>query len=109
MPQKQLHSLLSSRLAEPQAGHGIGFRVVRELVATSQGELCVASTPGAGTQVQIEWPVAATPTTEKDRVLMQRNFGLDHTLHPSPSEPRHRSLPATPQSSTTLAGRQGVN
>jgi signal transduction histidine kinase len=38
--------------------HGIGFRVVRELVEASRGELFIHSRPGQGTRVEIEWPVA---------------------------------------------------
>ena len=41
------------------APHGIGFRVVRELVQASRGELCIHSRPGQGTRVEIEWPVAS--------------------------------------------------
>jgi signal transduction histidine kinase len=41
------------------ASHGIGFRVVRELVQASRGELCIHSSPGQGTRVEIEWPVAS--------------------------------------------------
>jgi signal transduction histidine kinase len=38
--------------------HGIGFRVVRELVEASRGDLWIQSRPGQGTRVEIEWPVA---------------------------------------------------
>ncbi len=37
-------------------GRGIGFRVVRELVAASDGCLEIASEPGVGTSVSVEWP-----------------------------------------------------
>lgn len=40
------------------SSHGIGFRVVRELVEASHGELSIQSRPGEGTRVAIEWPVA---------------------------------------------------
>jgi signal transduction histidine kinase len=36
-------------------GRGIGFSVVRELVATSGGCLEIASEPGVGTSVSVEW------------------------------------------------------
>ena len=36
-------------------GRGIGFRVVQELVATSGGCLEIASEPGVGTSVSVEW------------------------------------------------------
>jgi signal transduction histidine kinase len=38
-------------------GRGVGFRVVRELAAMSNGVVSVASTPGEGTTVGVEWPV----------------------------------------------------
>lgn len=40
------------------SSHGIGFRVVRELVEGSRGELSIHSCPGVGTRIEIEWPVA---------------------------------------------------
>lgn len=36
-------------------GRGIGFRVVRELAALSDGFLSVSSRPGQGTSVSVEW------------------------------------------------------
>jgi signal transduction histidine kinase len=36
-------------------GRGLGFRVVRELAAMSDGCLTVASTPGEGTSIAVEW------------------------------------------------------
>ena len=40
------------------SGHGIGFRVVCELVEASGGELAVASRLGHGTRIEMESPVA---------------------------------------------------
>jgi signal transduction histidine kinase len=37
------------------SGRGLGFRVVRELVAMSGGCLTVESEPGAGTSISVEW------------------------------------------------------
>jgi signal transduction histidine kinase len=37
-------------------GRGLGFRVVRELAAMSDGCVMVASRPGEGTRVAVEWP-----------------------------------------------------
>lgn len=59
MNNEQLHALLRGDEEPRQDGHGIGFRVVRELVTASGGELQVMSAPDCGTRVQIEWPVAA--------------------------------------------------
>jgi signal transduction histidine kinase len=38
-------------------GRGLGFRVVRELVAMSDGSLRISSTQGEGTGVAVEWRV----------------------------------------------------
>jgi hypothetical protein len=40
--------------------HGIGFRVVQDLVHDSEGDLRVMSSPETGTIVQIEWPIDTT-------------------------------------------------
>jgi len=58
MPPEQLERLLCGSRAPSRGNHGIGFRVVRELVAASDGDLRVMSAQGIGTRVQIEWPVA---------------------------------------------------
>jgi signal transduction histidine kinase len=63
MADEQVQRLLLGRLEPRVSRHGIGFSVVRELVAATQGELQVVSAPGVGTRVQIEWPVAATRVT----------------------------------------------
>jgi hypothetical protein len=47
-----------------RGGHGMGLRVVRELVASSEGELRAMSAPGIGTRVQIEWPAAPVSSWE---------------------------------------------
>jgi signal transduction histidine kinase len=109
MEPKQLHTLLSGPMGTSQGTHGIGFRVVRELVAASSGDLCATSTPGVGTRIQIEWPVAATPTAEKDGDLMQRKRNLSSTLKSPAQERPHRSIPVPSHASPTIAGRQGVN
>lgn len=61
MTTQRLRRLLSGSKAPSRIGHGIGFRVVRDLVANSCGDLRVMSFPGIGTRVQIEWPVATKP------------------------------------------------
>lgn len=43
-----------------ESGRGLGFRVVRELVAISGGCLSVESRPGAGTSISIEWDALDT-------------------------------------------------
>jgi signal transduction histidine kinase len=57
--QRVLHTGGPSR-----GGHGMGLRVVRELVAGSEGELRAMSALGVGTRVQIEWPAAPVSSWE---------------------------------------------
>jgi signal transduction histidine kinase len=59
MVPEQIERILSGYRAPSRGNHGIGLRVVRELVAASAGDLRVMSAPGIGTRVQIEWPVLA--------------------------------------------------
>jgi len=67
MSPDRLDRLLTGRTAQVRGGHGIGFRVVRDLVAASNGDLSAMSAPGIGTRVQIEWPMAAPLTSEAER------------------------------------------
>jgi signal transduction histidine kinase len=64
MTPEHLERLLSSQRAPSRGSHGIGFRVVQELVGASNGDLRVMSAAGAGTRVQIEWPIAGGPSPE---------------------------------------------
>ena len=59
MTPEQLERLMSDGRAPARGGRGVGFRVVRELVAAGSGDLRVRSAAEVGTRVQIEWPVAA--------------------------------------------------
>jgi len=70
MSQQQLEALVCAITPPSRRGtHGIGFRVVQQLVSYSGGDLRVMSAPGVGTCVQIEWPMAAgvatAPVTER--------------------------------------------
>lgn len=65
MSPEQLERLLCGNRAPGRGSHGIGFHVVRELVAASDGDLRMISAPGAGTRVQIEWPIAGGAQTEE--------------------------------------------
>jgi signal transduction histidine kinase len=109
MSSAQLHTLLSGQMAASRGTHGIGFRVVRELVAASNGDLRAASTPGIGTRVQIEWPVAATSTAEKHGASMQRKRDVGTTLKSPAIERQHRSIPPSSHASAIVEGRPGVN
>jgi signal transduction histidine kinase len=110
MESRQLHSLLSGRMATSRGTHGIGFRVVRELVAASNGDLCAASTPGVGTRVQIEWPVGELSTIEQERVAMNsRQVASSNPASPlAATEMEHHSIPPRPLAPTTVEGRQGT-
>lgn len=59
MTAEQLERIQSVTRSPLRGRHGIGFRVVRTLVASSRGDLRVTSVPCIGTRVQIEWPVTA--------------------------------------------------
>lgn len=63
MSPEQRECLLHGR-GPSDKSHGIGFRVVRELVAASEGDLQVMSSLATGTRVQIEWPVAAASVSD---------------------------------------------
>ena len=54
MSEERLRRLGESSTANTE-GRGLGFRVVRELVAMSEGCLKVTSRPGEGTGVAVEW------------------------------------------------------
>jgi signal transduction histidine kinase len=55
----QLEQVMAGIATPLRSKRGIGLRVVKELVAASNGELRVMSTPGVGTRIQIEWTIAA--------------------------------------------------
>lgn len=78
MDPEQLARLLRGSRAPARGSHGIGFRVVRELVAATGGDLQATSAPGAGTRVQIEWPMAAPSS----------NGGEDDGVSPTGEERR---------------------
>jgi signal transduction histidine kinase len=72
MTAEQLERMLSGTRAPSRGRNGIGFHVVRELVAASRGDLRVMSAPGIGTRVQIEWPVMAWTQVDAEPVTGQR-------------------------------------
>jgi signal transduction histidine kinase len=59
-----LDRVLNPNEEAARGGHGMGLRVVRELVSASGGELSAMSAPGVGTRVQIDWPAVATAPSE---------------------------------------------
>ena len=74
MTEQQVARILNPNpksVAEPFASpqrHGIGLRVVRELVAASGGKLAITSCVGVGTRIEIEWPVAEAEMAERPEV-----------------------------------------
>lgn len=64
MAAEQVERLLRRSRAPARGVHGIGFCVVRELVAAGGGDLRVMSAQGVGTRVQIEWPVTTKDSCE---------------------------------------------
>ena len=51
-------SFLKPRPLPAGATHGLGHRIVQELVTTTGGNLCITVSPGRSTTVQIDWPAA---------------------------------------------------
>jgi hypothetical protein len=84
MTPQHLEWLLHGVRAPGRGNHGIGFRVVRELVAASDGELRVMSAPGTGTRVQIEWPMAAVASLEGGHVAGETAKAPDLRGHVQP-------------------------
>jgi len=72
MGAEQVKRLLEGSGALARGGRGVGFRVVRELVAAAGGDLRVMSAAGLGTQVQIEWPVATVALEEMAEIEGKR-------------------------------------
>jgi signal transduction histidine kinase len=64
MSPEHLERLLCGGRAASRGCHGIGFRVVQELVAASNGDIRAMSAPFIGTRIQIEWPIAGIRTAE---------------------------------------------
>jgi signal transduction histidine kinase len=95
MDARQVEWLLRGGKSVAGTNHGIGFQVVRELVASSGGELQVMSEPGAGTRVQIEWPIAAVAAL--DMGTIPENGGRQNSGLPLCGEHSRRREDAVPQ------------
>ncbi|WP_260734728.1 sensor histidine kinase [Tunturiibacter lichenicola] len=54
-------------------GRGLGFRVVRELVAISNGSLSIESQPEAGTNISAEWYAVKQEEVEVEREKLRIN------------------------------------
>jgi signal transduction histidine kinase len=55
MSSATVRGLMQAGGISPAGGRGLGFRIVRELVAISGGCLSVESEPGVGTSISVEW------------------------------------------------------
>jgi signal transduction histidine kinase len=77
MDSSAVRRLMQGGGVSPANGRGLGFRVVRELVALSGGCLNIESQPEVGTSISTEWyattelaagrqPVEAAPTMERE-------------------------------------------
>jgi signal transduction histidine kinase len=95
MTPARLQEVLHASGPPPSGGRGLGLRVVRELVAVSQGEMHIMSAPGIGTLLQIDWPVA---------VLLPRE-GTEQPDRP-PALERRASQASSARPAKT---REGVN
>jgi signal transduction histidine kinase len=104
MTPAQAEQLLSGFMPHSADTHGIGFRVVRELAASSQADLRMMSTPGVGTRVQIEWPIAPVSLTQKPE------FRRD--LSPTPASGSRAApvrIPVALHSGTGIGAHSGRN
>ncbi len=59
MSSAEVRRLMQAGEISPSGGRGLGFRVVRELVAMSGGCLNIESQPGIGTSISAEWYTVA--------------------------------------------------
>jgi signal transduction histidine kinase len=80
MDPEKLEQLLCDSASPSRSGHGIGFRVVTDLVRASNGDLRVMSTPGAGTRIQIEWPVAGVFTAAQTSGSTGSHAGVERCV-----------------------------
>lgn len=82
--------------------HGVGFRVVRDLIRSSRGDLRVESAPGVGTRVEIEWAMVL-PDADRAPQRGAHSAGALQLLAPQPvdAQPRERTItgaaPARPE------------
>ena len=86
--------------ASPQR-HGIGVRVVRELVAASSGKLAITSRVGVGTRIEIEWPVAEAEMAERPEV---RSASASADAAPSLKTRSKTEAASAPESGAAVPG-----
>jgi signal transduction histidine kinase len=73
MDQAAVQRLMQTGGISSANGRGLGFRVVRELVAVSNGCLKVESQPGVGTSISVEWSAMrpVDPGAEREELEME--------------------------------------
>ncbi len=83
MDQAAVRRLMQTGGISSANGRGLGFRVVRELVAISGGALTIESQPEVGTGISVEWSamkqVEAMPQQQKDlerRAIRMNDSGV---------------------------------
>ncbi|MDP9051247.1 MAG: HAMP domain-containing histidine kinase [Acidobacteriota bacterium] len=96
MSAQQVEGLLGGGRECSHDSHGIGFGVVRELVAASDGDLRVMSAVDSGTRVQIEWPMASMSASELEDMGRAERVRLKPLSLPNaPSRRLGDNLPQT--------------
>ena len=58
---------VDGRLARKQGGTGLGLSIVNGLIVQHGGRLAIASEPGSGTSVSLDFPAAAEDTAPAER------------------------------------------
>ena len=80
MDQAAIERLLHGAGTTSGSGRGLGFRVVRELVAISNGCLTIESQPEVGTRISVEWYAAKPEAFDAQREELRMNDSGVRTL-----------------------------
>ncbi|MEW5993895.1 MAG: HAMP domain-containing sensor histidine kinase, partial [Candidatus Zixiibacteriota bacterium] len=70
MDNEQLTKLFQEQFTTKDSGHGIGLVVCRSIVENHGGKISVDSTPGVGTSIRIDFPLAQSDTTSTQPVTV---------------------------------------
>ncbi|MDQ2925995.1 MAG: ATP-binding protein [Acidobacteriota bacterium] len=77
----------------PGAQHGLGHRVIHDLIQSTGGELSIDVTPHRGTTLQIDWPIEVGRTTRRPRLHAAKCLSSRKTHHLHQANP----VPPVPQ------------